>query len=150
MEKLYGADVALSLSLKPYRFARRQIAANGHQQSYVSKLIRKFGSENETSTLITDDEEAIVWTAASLYGAVTNTTVITLSVFTLAMVMFPHVQHKAQEEIDRVVGTDRLPNFDDRDRLPYISAIVKETLGWWPIAPMGFRHAVDGGLVHKP
>ncbi|OBT75491.1 hypothetical protein VF21_04923 [Pseudogymnoascus sp. 05NY08] len=133
----------------PYRFAQRQIAANGHQQSYVSKLIRKFGSENETATLNTDDEEAIVWTAASLYGAAADTTVITLSVFTLAMVMFPHVQHKAQEEIDRVVGTDRLPNFDDRDRLPYISAIVKETLRWWPIAPMGFPHAVDGDIEYN-
>lgn len=115
----------------------------------MSKLIRKFGPEDETGTLNSNDEEAIVWTAASLYGAAADTTVITLSVFTLAMVMFPHVQHKAEEEIDRVVGTDRLPNFDDRDRLPYVSAIVKETLRWWPIVPMGFPHAVDGDIEYN-
>ncbi|KFY98401.1 hypothetical protein V500_01692 [Pseudogymnoascus sp. VKM F-4518 (FW-2643)] len=133
----------------PYRFAQRQIAANGHQNSYVSKLIRKFMPEDETANLNSEDEEAIVWTAASLYGAASDTTMITLSIFTLAMVMFPHVQHKAQEEIDRVVGTDRLPNFDDRDRLPYVSALVKETRRWWPIASMGFPHAVDVDIEYN-
>lgn len=138
-----------STAYTPYRFAQRQIAANRSEQSYVSKLVRKFRSGDETAGLSSEDEEAIVWTAASLYGAAADTTVITLSVFTLAMVMFPHVQYKAQEEIDRVVGTDRLPSFDDRDGLPYVSAVVKETLRWWPIAPMGFPHAVDADIEYN-
>jgi cytochrome P450 len=47
--------------------------------------------------------------------------------FFLAMVCFPEVQIKAQEELDRVVS-GRLPDFDDMDELPYLSAIVKEVL----------------------
>ncbi|KFY08517.1 hypothetical protein V492_06154 [Pseudogymnoascus sp. VKM F-4246] len=133
----------------PYRFTQRQIAAHGHQQSYVSKLIRKFAPDDESASLNGEDEEAIVWTAASLYGAAADTTMMSLSVFTLAMVMFPHVQRKAQDEIDRVIGTDRLPNFGDRDKLPYISAIVREILRWWPIAPMGFPHAVDSDIEYN-
>jgi hypothetical protein len=133
----------------PYRFAQRQIAAGGHHESYVSKLIQRFGPEDQTSSLNREDEEAIAWTAASLYGAAADTTAIALSVLTLAMLKFPHVQRKAQEEIDRVVGTDRLPSFDDRDNLPYISAIVKETLRWWPITPMGFPHAVDADIEYN-
>ena len=43
------------------------------------------------------------------------------------MVCFPEVQMKAQAELDRVV-TGRLPNFGDMPDLPYISALVKETL----------------------
>jgi cytochrome P450 len=46
--------------------------------------------------------------------------------FFLAMVCFPEVQIKAQAELDRVVNTGRLPDFDDMDELPYLSAIVKE------------------------
>lgn len=46
----------------------------------------------------------------------------------LAMVMHPEVQRAAQEEIDRVVGNDHLPDYEDQDALPYVSAIVKETL----------------------
>jgi cytochrome P450 len=43
------------------------------------------------------------------------------------MVCFPEVQIKAQAELDRVVS-GRLPDFDDMDELPYLSAIVKEVL----------------------
>lgn len=44
------------------------------------------------------------------------------------MMQYPHVQRIAREEIERVTGGDRLPAIDDRDSLPYITAIVKETL----------------------
>lgn len=44
----------------------------------------------------------------------------------LALLMFPEVLQRAQEEIDRVVGTDRIPNFKERTNLPYVDGIVKE------------------------
>jgi cytochrome P450 len=53
------------------------------------------------------------------------------------MVLYPDVQRKAQEEIDRVVGPDRLPDHNDRESLPYIEAVVKETMRWQPITPLG-------------
>jgi len=42
------------------------------------------------------------------------------------MVHYPDVYHKAQEEIDRVIGRERLPNFTDRGSLPYLEALVME------------------------
>jgi cytochrome P450 len=53
------------------------------------------------------------------------------------MVLHPEVQAKAQAEIDRVVGKDRLPDFDDRPALPYLEAIMRETLRWYPVVPLG-------------
>lgn len=44
------------------------------------------------------------------------------------MLMHPDVQAKAREELDRVVGPTRLPEFEDRDSLPYVTAIMKELL----------------------
>ena len=46
----------------------------------------------------------------------------------LAVVLDPEVQRRAQEELDRVLGKDVLPTFDDRERLPYVDAVVKEAL----------------------
>jgi hypothetical protein len=63
-----------------------------------------------------------------------------MSCFFLAMTLFPEVQLKAQEEIDRIVGTKRLPNFEDRANLPYVDAIVKEVLRWHPVGPIGLPH----------
>jgi hypothetical protein len=57
--------------------------------------------------------------------------------FFLAMAMYPEVQKKAQKELDAVVGCERLPDFSDRNALPYINAVVKETLRWQPVTPLG-------------
>lgn len=64
-----------------------------------------------------------------------------ISCFFLVMTAYPEVQRRAQEEIDRVVGQDRLPATADREHLPYVNAIVKEVLRWNPVAPMGLPHA---------
>jgi cytochrome P450 len=53
-----------------------------------------------------------------------------------SMVLYPHVQKKAQAELDSVVG-HRTPNFSDSDDLPYIHAIVREVLRLWPVSPLG-------------
>ena len=53
------------------------------------------------------------------------------------MVLYPEAQQKAQEEIDAVVGTGRLPDFDDEASLPYVSALCEEVQRWHPAAPTG-------------
>lgn len=57
--------------------------------------------------------------------------------FLLAMVVYPEVQKKCQEELDMVVGRSRMPTFEDRDNLPYIRAAVRETFRWRSVAPIG-------------
>jgi len=49
-----------------------------------------------------------------------------LATFILAILTHPEVQQKAQQEIDSVIGFDRLPEIDDRLSLPYVNAILKE------------------------
>jgi cytochrome P450 len=66
-------------------------------------------------------------------------TVSILLTFFLAMLMNPDAQAKAQEEIDRVIGTDRLPTFDDESKLPYVSALSREVFRWQQVAPFGMR-----------
>ncbi|KEY65327.1 hypothetical protein S7711_01838 [Stachybotrys chartarum IBT 7711] len=125
----------------PYRWVRHRMAHSNHQSSYVSKLIQ---SELRPDTYdATEKEQAIMWTAAGLYGAGSDSILSNLTAFTLAMALHPEVQTRAQEEIDRVVGTLRLPTFADRANLPYINALVKEALRWWTTAPLGFPHVVD-------
>lgn len=58
------------------------------------------------------------------------------SSFFLASILYPKAHQLAREEIDRVVGRDRLPTFNDRDSLPYVEALVKEVMRWNPAAPL--------------
>lgn len=55
----------------------------------------------------------------------------------LAFLAHPDVLKKAQQEIDAVLGRGHLPDLDDEPSLPYVTAVVKETLRWREVAPMG-------------
>ena len=70
----------------------------------------------------------------------TKQTTSTLHTFILAMLLNPQIQSKAQEELDRVVGSNRLPEFSDEPDLPYLRAIYKEVLRWQPVLPLGIAH----------
>jgi cytochrome P450 len=59
--------------------------------------------------------------------------------YTLAL--HPEVMKKAQEEVDRVVGDKRLPNFEDEGELVYVRALVKEVLRWKPPTETSIPHA---------
>jgi cytochrome P450 len=64
-------------------------------------------------------------------------TVSALYTFYLAMTLFPDIQRKAQDEIDRVIGSDRLPELADRHSLPYVSALQSEIYRWRPVGRIG-------------
>ena len=60
-----------------------------------------------------------------------------LRAFFLVAALHPHIRRKAQEELDRIVGSERLPQFSDQEDLPYISAIIKELFRWGCPVPFG-------------
>ena len=62
------------------------------------------------------------------------------SSFLLAMTIHSDAQRRAQTELDAVVGKDRLPNFSDRESLPYVNALIKECLRWKSVTPLGVAH----------
>ncbi|KAJ0417659.1 cytochrome P450 [Aspergillus carlsbadensis] len=130
-----------SLTDLPFRFAKDQIDAGSDTPSYVSSLFEEKANSNAVTPGSRKDTD-IKWSAVSLYFGGSDTTVSTITSFFLAMVLNPDVQRRAQEEINRVVGRDRLPGFADRDKLPYINAMVKESLRWHPVTPMGIAHSL--------
>lgn len=56
------------------------------------------------------------------------------------MILHPHVAKKAQEELDRVLGKGKFPEFSDRNDIKYIECIMKECLRWRPPLPLGIVH----------
>ena len=61
--------------------------------------------------------------------------------FLLAMTINSDAQRRGQAELDSVVGKDRLPDFSDRNSLPFINAIIKECLRWQNAVPLCIPHA---------
>ncbi|RAK95668.1 cytochrome P450 [Aspergillus ibericus CBS 121593] len=129
---------------KTYDFVKRQMSQGTHQPSYVSNLLEK-----DTVRPGSEEELVIKWSAGALYGGGADTTVSALSCFFMAMALYPDVQQKAQEELDRVIGTTRLPDFHDRDNLPYINAVVQELFRWHPVTPLSVTHASSEQDIYK-
>ena len=65
------------------------------------------------------------------------------------MALFPEAQKKAQAELDKVVGPHRLPNFSDIPKMPYIRAVVMETMRWMPVTPFGVPHSAIADDTYK-
>ncbi|KAI5121810.1 hypothetical protein M0805_009802 [Coniferiporia weirii] len=140
--KRWGKAV-FDLRWNPYGVSKEKLAEKQPEYpSYVSELIGKYGCEGEMETIIRDS-------AALAYGAGSDTSVSTLSAFILAMVLYPEVRKKAQAELDAAVGSSRLPSFSDREDLPYITAIAKETIRWHTVAPQALPHLLKEDDVHN-
>ncbi|KAF8181347.1 cytochrome P450 [Mycena galopus ATCC 62051] len=101
----------------------RRVKNDDETNSVAATLIH-----NREKSGMSDKEAA--WLAATLYAAGAETSALQMGWFMLALILYPECQKQAQEEIDRVVGRDRLPTFKDYPHLPYVTAFVKETLRW--------------------
>lgn len=80
--------------------------------------------------------------AAAIFIAGSNTTYTTTVVGILNLLRNPDVFAKARAEIDRVIGTGRLPSLKDRDNpeLRYLDYVCEETVRWRPLSPIGIPH----------
>ncbi|KAK7692050.1 hypothetical protein QCA50_005455 [Cerrena zonata] len=132
----------MAMAETPFAMVKQQMREGTALPSYTKNLL-------ETETLTPEKEDNIKWSAASMYGGGADTTVSAIYSFFLAMTMYPEIQQKAKEEIDRVVGKDRLPTFADRENLPYVEAVVNEVLRLNPVAPLGVPHRASEDDIYK-
>ncbi|KAH8100146.1 CyP450 monooxygenase [Cristinia sonorae] len=127
---------------KPYEEVKVALSRGLAQPSWAATLIE----ENEKKYQGTEEEakyEEIARNVTGIaYAAGADTTTSGCLTFLLAMALFPKVQKRAQAELDRVVGPTRLPQYADFGQMPYIRAIVMETLRWLPVGPFGVPHMV--------
>ncbi|KAJ5103945.1 Cytochrome P450 E-class group I [Penicillium argentinense] len=111
------------------------------EENYIKPCFCAGMYEAQKKDRFSDDQAAYI--SGTLLEAGSDTTSSTIYAFVQAMLLYPDVQHKAQEEIDRVVGSERLPVIEDLAGLQYIRCIMKETLRWMPTTILGaVPHAV--------
>jgi cytochrome P450 len=100
-----------------------------------------FGAEFLQSKEIKQmDEVTKLFVFGSLMEAGSDTSRVTLGQIIAGAITYPDWVHRARAQLDSVCGTsaERLPRWDDRDSLPYITAVVKEGFRWRPnIAEIG-------------
>jgi cytochrome P450 len=110
----------------PFASVKTRMAAGIPEVSFTRRMLEEKQSEaSDSQSDVTEDD--IKGAASTMYAAGADTTLATLVVFVLCMVLNPEVQEKAREELDRVIGRDRLPSLADRGTIPCIDRLVYET-----------------------
>ncbi|TDL26384.1 cytochrome P450 [Rickenella mellea] len=120
---------------RPFDHVKRELDNGIALPSFTSDSLQEY-FDSHGSEVDADTDHVIRWAAGAMYGAGGESTYATILSFILAMALFPDVQVRARDEIDRVVGVDRLPSMLDRPELPYINATIKEALRWRPALPL--------------
>ncbi|XP_065574487.1 methyl farnesoate epoxidase-like [Artemia franciscana] len=73
-------------------------------------------------------EDQLIVSIIDIFGAGAESTSNQVGFLLIHMIRNPGVQQKVQEEIDKVVGKDRLPSLNDRPSMPYTEAVIMEVM----------------------
>jgi len=93
--------------------------------------------QQKESGLTDTDVEVIMWDVMA--GGI-DTSATTQEWLLYILCNEPETQYKLHEELDRVIGQDKLPSWDDRDNLPFLNATILELMRWKHFAPFGLPH----------
>nr|GAT53684.1 predicted protein [Mycena chlorophos] len=136
----YWGALAKDMLEKPFAEAVSIINGGKPTHSFIRDGLQIASKDPERKEYL---ETVVKNTAGAMYTAGTGTTVSALGTLVLAMLSNPEALKKAQEEIDRVVGPDRLPDWDDEPNLPYVVACIKESMRWHNVTPIAIPHYLN-------
>ncbi|KAN0137781.1 cytochrome P450 [Lactarius tabidus] len=130
-----------------YWFVKDSLMFEGLLGKVADDLVNGIDRPSFGATVITNQskhdlsEREQAWLVGHMLIAGGETSATTLMWWLLAMIAYPEAQNRAHAELDEVVGNARPPTFADIPSLPYIRAMVKETLRWSLTVPFGVPHA---------
>ena len=121
-----------------------------HQETFDRETIRDFTDalinaaeeeavENESNKRYLENDNLFM-IMADIFNAGIETTTTTMNWFVAYAVLWPNVQKRLHEELDKVIGRYKKPTLEDRTTLPYFEAAINETARLASVAHFGVPH----------
>lgn len=136
-------DRQANLWMSLFSSLKTQMETKQAPECFVKQLIESDYSAQGISEL------QAAFLAGSLIEAGSETTSAAINSALLYLSAYPDVQQKAWEELNKVIGPTRSPTFEDEKNLPYIRAIIKETMRIRPVTNIGSPHYTTAPIVYK-
>ncbi|XP_029205998.2 steroid 17-alpha-hydroxylase/17,20 lyase-like [Acropora millepora] len=105
---------------------------------HASTVISDENSRMLPQQIITDGD--LIMTMMDIFYAGVDPVSGTLYRALAFLIYNPHVQAKLHRELDDVIGNNNIPSLIDRSRLPYLEAVIMETLRIASPKPLGVTH----------
>nr|CAD7428811.1 unnamed protein product [Timema monikensis] len=132
----------------------RETLSSDHARDLIDVFLQEMDlQKGEEGTSFTESQ--LVALCKDLFAAGSETTSNTLSFAIMFMVLNPAVQTRVHTELDEVVGRSRPPSLDDRNKLPFVSAVLMETQRMSNVGPVSLPHRaladtqIDGYFIPK-
>nr|KYP70576.1 Cytochrome P450 93A2 [Cajanus cajan] len=126
------------------RRKNKEIGGTRQLRDMLDVLLDILEDENSEMKL---DKENIKAFFLNIFVAGTDTSAITMEWAMAELINNPHVLEKARQEMDVVIGKSRIVEESDIVNLPYLQAIVKETLRIHPAGPLLFRASSKSAVI---
>ncbi|CAK8543311.1 unnamed protein product [Lathyrus sativus] len=127
------------------RRRRKEVGGrDGEIKDLLDILLDIFEDENSEIKLKMENIKAFV---LDLFMAGTDTSALTIEWALAELINHPHVMDKARQEINDVIGSTRIVEESDIVNLPYLQAIVKETLRIHPTGPLIVRESSERCMI---
>uniref|UniRef100_A0AAU7NIQ6 Cytochrome p450 n=2 Tax=Pyraloidea TaxID=37573 RepID=A0AAU7NIQ6_MARVT len=109
---------------------------------YVRQMYKDNGEKGEKGEKgkSTYSKEQLILTCTDYMFPAASATEAVLSMLLEILLVHPELQDRIHEEIDRVVGSGRLPNLDDRNKMPFTEACIREAMRVDTLVPLGVPH----------
>ncbi|KAD3337063.1 hypothetical protein E3N88_32583 [Mikania micrantha] len=137
-------DALMDKILIEHEEAREQNIETRKVKDLLNILLEISEDDHMEIKLTRDNIKALI---LDIFLAGTDTSSKTIEWALAELINHPNIMKKAVEEIDQVVGKNRLLQESDIPNLPYLQSIVKETLRLHPVAPMIQRLSSEDCIV---
>ncbi|KZS98116.1 cytochrome P450 [Sistotremastrum niveocremeum HHB9708] len=130
----------LAMSVTPYNDVKQQYLEKSAPPCVLTHLLDEKLQEDGT----VQDEWEVMVAAATAYTAGVDTTTASINSATIFLMTYPEIQTRVQEELDDYLHGERLPKIEDRETLPYFSAVLREIMRFNPVVPLALpRRATE-------
>ncbi|PNF22710.1 putative cytochrome P450 304a1 [Cryptotermes secundus] len=111
-----------------------------HMRDFIDIYIKEMKTNENNPNGSPFSEEQLIFLGWDLLVSTATTLTTTLSMYIMYMMHHPEVQSNIQNEIDTVVGHNRLPTLNDRSKMPYMEASLRELMRISSIFSLGIAH----------
>ncbi|XP_078039429.1 putative cytochrome P450 304a1 [Augochlora pura] len=123
--------------VKEYLDTRKILHSEGNDTGMVDRYLTELQQQTDISSF---SEKQLIMVLVDFMFPALSAMPSTLTQLIKTMLHYPEVAKKVQTEIDSVVGTGRIVNWDDRKNLPYTEATIRESMRFETLTPLGVYH----------
>uniref|UniRef100_A0A672MLK3 Vitamin D 25-hydroxylase n=1 Tax=Sinocyclocheilus grahami TaxID=75366 RepID=A0A672MLK3_SINGR len=114
-------------------------------QHYIDAYLDEM-EQSATDKATSFSQDNLIFSVGELIIAGTETTTNCLRWAMLYMALYPRIQEKVQMEIDCILN-GRPPALEDKQRMPYVEAVLHEVLRFCNVVPLGIFRATSQDAV---